>query len=132
MKRIVTFTAAIALAFGLAGCTESENRYGEAENTDAGITAEVERELIGEGLPGNIDVAANNGVVTLSGTVPDAEAKNRAEDIAEDIDGVDRVQNNLRTTMAGDAPQRAPQPGLDANEPAAGEDLEETGEDAGM
>jgi hypothetical protein len=102
MKKTAATIGALALAFGLAACTDA-NRYGERD--DATITAEVERELTNEGIAGTIDVAAYDGVVTLNGTVPNVEAKDRAADIADDVDGVDRVENNLRTTMAGDAPE---------------------------
>jgi len=43
-----------------------------------------------------IDVAVQNGEVTLSGVVSDREAKHRAERLVERISGVDHVQNNLR------------------------------------
>jgi osmotically-inducible protein OsmY len=44
----------------------------------------------------DIEVAVNNGEVTLSGTVESRGAKRRAEDIAEHVSGVRHVQNNLR------------------------------------
>jgi hypothetical protein len=44
----------------------------------------------------NIEVAVENGEVTLSGTVMSRPAKRRAEDIAESVSGVRHVQNNLR------------------------------------
>lgn len=43
-----------------------------------------------------IDVAVSSGEVTLSGTVESRQDKHRAEQIAEDVSGVDHVQNNLR------------------------------------
>lgn len=68
--------------------------------------------------PGTIGVATIDGVVTLSGTVPNAAAKEDAEDAAEDVDGVKQVMNNLRTAAAGDAP--APAPAIvDPNAPSA-------------
>jgi hypothetical protein len=101
MKKTLVIGAA-ALALGLAACTESD-RYAAEPNDDT-ITADVTRMLENEGVAGNIEVSANDGVVTLSGTVPNEQAKKRAEDIADDIYGVEVVQNQLRTTMAGDAP----------------------------
>jgi osmotically-inducible protein OsmY len=44
----------------------------------------------------NITVEVQNGEVTLRGTVPDREAKRRAEDLAESASGVKDVQNQLR------------------------------------
>jgi osmotically-inducible protein OsmY len=43
-----------------------------------------------------IEVTADNGEITLNGTVPSREQKRRAEDCVEDISGVRNVQNNLR------------------------------------
>jgi|ERR1041385_7149404 hypothetical protein len=44
----------------------------------------------------NIEVAVENGEVTLSGSVPDKSSKRRAEDIAELVSGVSNVENRLR------------------------------------
>ena len=44
----------------------------------------------------DVDVAVQNGEVTLSGTVDSRYAKRLAEDIAESVSGVTNVQNNLR------------------------------------
>jgi osmotically-inducible protein OsmY len=44
----------------------------------------------------NIVVEVQNGEVTLKGTVPDRQAKRRAEDITESCSGVKQVQNQLR------------------------------------
>jgi hyperosmotically inducible protein len=44
---------------------------------------------------GQIGVTTNGGVVTLTGQVPSAEAKQRAEAIASQTDGVVRVDNQL-------------------------------------
>lgn len=43
-----------------------------------------------------IAIAVSGGEVTLSGTVPEREAKHRAERIVENLSGVTHVQNNLR------------------------------------
>jgi hypothetical protein len=44
----------------------------------------------------NVEVAVENGEVTLSGSVPDRSSKRRAEDIAELVSGVSNVENRLR------------------------------------
>lgn len=46
-----------------------------------------------------IEVTVNNGEVTLTGTVITRIDKRRAEDLAEDISGVNNVQNQLRVTQ---------------------------------
>ena len=49
----------------------------------------------------NISVSVSGGEVTLSGTVPEREAKHRAERLIEDLSGVIHVQNNLRVSRGG-------------------------------
>ncbi|HSQ30965.1 MAG TPA: BON domain-containing protein [Gemmatimonadaceae bacterium] len=44
----------------------------------------------------DIDVRVSNGIVTLSGIVEDRGAKRRAEDVVEEVFGVDDVQNELK------------------------------------
>jgi len=44
----------------------------------------------------NIEVAVENGEVTLTGSVPDRSSKRRAEDVAELVSGVSNVENRLR------------------------------------
>lgn len=44
----------------------------------------------------NIDVIISNAEVTLNGTVHSKEEKRRAEDLIDDIIGVNHVMNNLR------------------------------------
>jgi osmotically-inducible protein OsmY len=55
----------------------------------------------------HVEVAVENGDVTLSGTVADRPAKRRAELLAEAVSGVGNVQNNLRVDVARDASREA-------------------------
>lgn len=43
-----------------------------------------------------VDVAVQNGEVTLTGTVDSREAKRRAEDIAESVPGVTHLENRIK------------------------------------
>jgi hyperosmotically inducible periplasmic protein len=43
----------------------------------------------------DIEVLDNNGIVTLRGTVPSREARDRAEAIAREVSGVTTVINEL-------------------------------------
>lgn len=96
-----TILAALALAVGLAGCTRNQR-------TDTAITTDVKQVLAKEQLPPTISVTTNDGVVTLAGAVTDPTTKQHAGAVAGDVRGVRQVVNNLRTTMAGDAPIQWP------------------------
>ena len=112
MRRYTTLVAASVLVLGVVACSRHTR-------DDAAISAAVREELVEERVPGAIEVAVTYGVVTLSGSVPNAETRDKAGDVAEDVDGVDRVVNNLRTT-AGDAPARPPEvPPVNPHAPSA-------------
>jgi hyperosmotically inducible protein len=66
--------------------------------TDSAITTAVKTKLVADSkTPGlKIDVDTNNGVVTLSGTVPTKAAENKAVADARGTKGVKRVVNNLK------------------------------------
>lgn len=70
---------------------------------NATTTASVKSKLLWnsntEGL--DINVSTSNGVVTLEGTADSAEAKQLAEQLAANTDGVRSVQNNI--TVSGEA-----------------------------
>ena len=65
---------------------------------DAALTAAVKTKFLADtkisGL--KIDVDTQNGVVTLSGTVPTAAERTRAVNTAKETDGVKSVVNNLK------------------------------------
>src|SRR5512135_522398 len=97
--RYLAMITVFAVAVGLSACAERSG-------SDAAITANVKQQLSDQHLPGNIAVSTDKGVVTLTGAVPDVLVKERAEGIAKTTGGVQYVVNDLRTTMAGDAPLR--------------------------
>lgn len=65
---------------------------------DSAITASIKSDFLADkainGL--SIHVETINGVVTLTGTVPNSEMKMRAESIAQSTDGVKEVISKLR------------------------------------
>ncbi len=69
----------------------------ERSITDSSITEAIEDEfLFDPAVPLNdIDIVTNDGIVTLSGSVNNILAKNRAERIAETVRGVRSVINNI-------------------------------------
>ena len=64
---------------------------------DATISSAVQGKLTCEKLSNfaRIKVDTNRGVVTLKGTVRSGEEKSRAEDLARQVDGVTKVNNDL-------------------------------------
>jgi hyperosmotically inducible protein len=64
---------------------------------DARITAAIKGKLVTSDLPGlSISVNTTAGVVTLSGTVPSAEAISKAMLVAMETDGVKEVISTLQ------------------------------------
>ena len=79
--------------------TETSQAVNSAEKAvdDAALTAKVKSTLLADAqVKGTqIDVDSNNGTVTLSGSVATATEKARAEQLAQGVDGVRAVRNNL-------------------------------------
>lgn len=69
---------------------------------DSVISATVEALLAEDRLGdlGGIIVATEGGTVTLTGTVPKAERKARAAELARQVNGVKRVKNDLEIHAA--------------------------------
>jgi hyperosmotically inducible protein len=96
LRRLV-YGALVGLVIALgAGCASTQT-VGE-EIDDATITTKIEAKLTAdpEVSAFNVDVDTNEGVVRLSGTVEDPEAKVEAEQLARDTEGVRRVINDIK------------------------------------
>jgi osmotically-inducible protein OsmY len=96
---ITTLAAATLAAAVLAGCASTPIQESAGEYLDSSvITAKVKLALLNaENLPsGQISVASFKRGVQLSGFVPTATDKSRAEVIARDIDGVRAVTNSIQ------------------------------------
>ncbi|CAN5470968.1 hypothetical protein BH23ACI1_BH23ACI1_02690 [soil metagenome] len=98
--------------------------------TDSGITTAVQSRYYSQAsVRGrDIDVITSNGVVTLRGTVPDDASRQQAENIARQVEGVNRVDNQLRVETA-DA--RMAEPGRTADAGPAGRDGDRADRDDG-
>jgi osmotically-inducible protein OsmY len=72
------------------------------ERTDTGITTQVQSRFYQEqDLRGrDITVRTNDGIVTLTGTVESEEARRRAVNVAQTVEGVTRVDDRLRVDEA--------------------------------
>jgi osmotically-inducible protein OsmY len=86
----------------LTGCQSNTGKTTGQTIDDATITASVQAKLTGDKLSNftRINVDTDRSVVTLKGTVQSMEEKIRAEDLARQIDGVKRVNNNLSVQSA--------------------------------
>lgn len=96
-KNIVSILVGCSLVM-LSGCQvmsgeRSINQY----SSDAGITASVKTAIVNNsGLPASrIHVETDKGTVLLSGFVKTYQQKNKAGQLASQIEGVKIVQNNL-------------------------------------
>jgi osmotically-inducible protein OsmY len=77
----------------------------KAAVSDTAITTQIKGQLVANTSlrKGDISVTTNNGVVTLSGTVPSADLRQLAGEIARNTGGVSRVDNDLKV---GNVPTR--------------------------
>lgn len=73
--------------------------------TDTAITAKVKSKFIGDDRlkKSDISVTTTNGVVTLTGSASEPDAKAAAEILASGVDGVKNVNDNLQTAPMADA-----------------------------
>jgi hyperosmotically inducible protein len=98
----VCMAAAMALSLavttGLVGCAGggSERSTGQYID-DQGLTMRVKNALAhnSEYKFDNVHVTTFRGTVQLNGFVSNREQKSRAEDIARQVQGVERIENNI-------------------------------------
>jgi hypothetical protein len=102
MKRNLSVVL-IAMALLAAGCSRVGSR------TDAQVASDVQNKINGDSsIPDKqLNINANNGVVTLTGTVASDAARNAAANDAAQIEGVKTVVNNLEVAPASAATQTA-------------------------
>jgi hypothetical protein len=95
-----------SLALLAVGCT----RLGS--HSDAQVASDVQNKINGDAsIPDKqLNINANNGVVTLTGTVTSDAARNAAANDAAQVDGVKTVVNNLQVVPTTAAANPAPQP----------------------
>ena len=84
--------------------------------SDPGITTAVKSKLAADDnvKAYQINVDTQGGVVTLTGTVPTAAARDRALEVARGTDGVTRVEDRLTVNAAGTVDERGEQAARDA------------------
>jgi hypothetical protein len=108
MKRNLSVVL-IALALFAASCSRVR--------PDAQVASDVQNKINGDGsVPSKqLNINANNGTVTLTGTVASDAARNAAANDAAQIEGVKTVVNNLEVAPASAAAEQPAQPQNQAN-----------------
>jgi hyperosmotically inducible periplasmic protein len=93
---------AIALLLSAAGCTAMTGETAGQNVDDSTITASVKTKLAADkiGSLTRIDVDTTRQVVSLNGIVESPEQKARAEQLASQVSGVKKVNNNLQVQKA--------------------------------
>ncbi|TLY37684.1 MAG: BON domain-containing protein [Nitrospirae bacterium] len=90
----------VAMVVGVlaTGCQTMTGETAGQNVTDTGITTAVKSKLAGDrmGTLGRVSVKTVRETVYLTGVVPTAAEKARAERLAKEVDGVKKVQNNLQ------------------------------------
>ena len=92
--------ARLALVSGIVGV---DNRLDVGSSgvrqavSDSGLTAKIKGKLMEDELTrfADVSVTTNNGVVTLTGTVPDQQALKQVVSIARGSEGVTRVESDV-------------------------------------
>lgn len=96
LKIALALTLALVGGLGVVACSTTQPVSEQID--DAGITTQVKARLVADPdvAAMNIDVDTNEGVVTLSGRVENADQSREAQKLAAQTDGVRRVINNLK------------------------------------
>ena len=98
MRPLRKLLGVMLTVFSLAGCQAMTGKTAGQNVDDATITSSVKTKLAADKLSSltRVDVDTNNGTVSLNGVVESAEQKARAQDLASQASGVNRVINNLQ------------------------------------
>ncbi len=108
----------IAAAMGLTACNRPDGQMSDSAAADApkesaslgaaiddtAITAKVKQRLGSDSRTDKADIAVetNNGVVTLTGSAPSADAKSAAEELARNVAEVQGIDNQIAAPSALD------------------------------
>lgn len=94
----ILVSIAIALLLSVAGCTPMTGQTAGQYVDDSTITASVKAKLVADKAANltRVDVDTTNKVVTLNGIVESPDEKLRAEQLAMQVAGVQRIDNNLQ------------------------------------
>jgi BON domain-containing protein len=103
MRTRTAFLAALLALMGLAAaCNSARN--------DAAITTNIKAKMFSDPQlkTATLDISAKNGVVTLTGQVPDDSARSEAFKLANETPGVTKVNDQMTVATAQEAEPPAP------------------------
>jgi hypothetical protein len=111
MKKRNLWVVLVSLALLAVGCSRIGTR------PDAQVASDVQNKINGDSnIPDKqLNINANNGVVTLTGTVASDAARNAAANDAAQVEGVKTVVNNLEVAPTSAAADQNAQPQPQAN-----------------
>jgi len=106
MRAAAATLCAVLTAVLFTACRTASDEAAGQTISDASISTAVQSKLTGDRISNfaRVDVGADHGVVTLTGVVQSADQKKRAAELARQVQGVKRVNNNLQIE------QRPPRP----------------------
>ena len=97
-RSIPVLAMAALLTTSLAGCQTTTGKTVGETMKDASISTAVQAKLTADQMSNfaRVDVDTERGVVHLSGIVQSADHKAKAAELARQVEGVRRVDNNLQ------------------------------------
>lgn len=95
MKNVKTRTCIALILAAIAPVALSASSAADRQIEETGKSSYVYRTV----LEDRVNIKANDGVVTLTGTVQDKDDKNLAADTVENIPGVIRVNNEIKVQL---------------------------------
>ena len=98
MFRSLSGFVVVLAVIGLIGCQSMSGKTAGETVSDASISTAVQSKLTADRISNftRVDVDTERGTVNLSGVVQSAEQKARASELARQVNGVKRVNNNLQ------------------------------------
>lgn len=97
-RGLSVLAVAALVAVTSVGCQSTMGKSAGDTMSDAQISTSVQSKLTADRVSNftRVDVDTERGVVNLSGIVQSAEQKARAAEVARQVNGVKRVNNNLQ------------------------------------